>query len=141
MPTVQVGGDASGEEARRGDGQRAPQVDHAGNGAAVNDLQPVLPSTSGMVSLRRGTRGKRHRVVPGDLQLKRDFALGSIRDAELDRVSLRDSPRLVRRLTCGPKSLKDERRSVYLQASDSGPWLIINYRDSRPDSAMKDLRT
>jgi len=40
--TVQVGRDASGEKTARCYSERAAEIDHAGNGAAVEDVEAVL---------------------------------------------------------------------------------------------------
>ena len=40
--TGQVSGDTRGVQALGGDGERAAEVDQAGNGAAVDDLEAVL---------------------------------------------------------------------------------------------------
>ena len=83
--TGQVGRDARGVQPLGGDGQRPPEVNQAGNGTAVDDLETVLRiPESGNEEQKAGwsSRGA-YGVVPGDLELEIDPTLGGVGDAKL----------------------------------------------------------
>jgi hypothetical protein len=48
--TVQIGRNARGEKTARCHGERAAEIDHAGKGAAVEDVEAVLLRVSEVIS-------------------------------------------------------------------------------------------